>query len=111
MADRTTRRAPIPVRRGIRDFAEHVQTWRKLAGLTQEQLADRAGLNRKTIARVEQGDGAVSSENLLRIMHALGFLDRVVRAADPYETDVGRLRADEQLPRRVRPRDLRRDDG
>ncbi len=86
----------------------HVQAWRKLAGLTQNQLADRAGLDRKTVMRVERGDGGVSVENLLRIFHALGVLDTVTQAADPYETDVGRMRADEQLPQRVRPRDLRR---
>jgi hypothetical protein len=29
-------------------------------------------------------------------------MDRVVEAADPYTTDVGKLRADEVLPNRVR---------
>jgi hypothetical protein len=29
-------------------------------------------------------------------------MDIVVQAADPYETDVGRLRVDEVLPKRVR---------
>ncbi len=92
----------------MRDLAENVRAWRRLSDLTQVQLADRAGLHRTTISRIEQGDGAVSAENLLRVLHALGVLDGVVRAVDPYETDVGRLRADERLPQRVRPRDLRR---
>jgi len=48
----------------------------------------------------------VSIENLLRVLRALGILDTLPRALDPYETDLGRLRADEQLPRRVRPRRL-----
>lgn len=30
------------------------------------------------------------------------MLDRVLDATDPYQTDVGRLRANEQLPQRVR---------
>ncbi len=81
-------------------------TWRKLRGLTQAQLADRAGVDRKTVLRLEKGDGGVSTENLLRILRALGILDTLPRALDPYETDLGRLRADEQLPRRVRPRRL-----
>lgn len=92
----------------MRSLAENVRAWRGLSDLTQAQLADRAGLHRTTVSRIEQGDGAVSAENLLRVLHALGVLDGVVRAVDPYETDVGRLRADERLPRRVRPRDLRR---
>jgi len=54
----------------------------------------------------------VSIEKLLRIMRALGILDGFARALDPYETDVGRLRSDERLPQRVRPRDLTgRSDG
>jgi hypothetical protein len=36
------------------------------------------------------------------VARALGVLDRVVGAFDPYETDLGRARADEVLPKRVR---------
>lgn len=97
---------PLPVRRALRDFGSHLQAWRKLRGLTQGQLAERVGVTRRTIARMERGDGEVRTEILLRIAHALGILDRLPRALDPYETDVGRLRADEQLPKRVRPRSL-----
>ena len=98
--------SPMPVRRALRDLGSHLRAWRKLRGLTQEQLAERAGVNRRTVVRMERGDGEVRTEILLRIVHALGVLDRVPRALDPYETDVGRLRADEQLPERVRPRRL-----
>jgi len=94
------------VRRALRDFGSHLQAWRKLRGLTQNQLAERAGVNRRTVGRVERGDGEVRTEILLRIAHALGILDRLPHALDPYETDVGRLRADEKLPQRVRPRSL-----
>jgi transcriptional regulator with XRE-family HTH domain len=102
---------PLPVRRALRDIGGHVQAWRKLRGLTQNQLADRAGIDRKTLMRVERGDGGVSFGIVLRVLHGLGVLDGVPTAVDPYKTDVGRLRADEQLPRRVHPRELRRDDG
>ena len=102
---------PLAVRRALRDIGGHVQAWRKLRGLTQNQLADRAGVDRKSLMRVERGDGAVSLEIVLRVLHGLGALDKVPAAVDPYATDVGRLRADDQLPRRVRPREASRDDG
>lgn len=106
------RPVPSPVRRALRDVADDVSAWRKLRGLTQAQLADRSGVSRDTVVRLEGGDGGVSVENLLRILRALGVLDGLPRALDPYETDVGRLRSDEQLPRRVRTRDLTgRSDG
>jgi transcriptional regulator with XRE-family HTH domain len=88
------------------ELASAVTTWRKLRGLTQVQLADRAGINRETLRRLEKGDGGVTTENLLRVLRALGLIDIVPRALDPYESDLGRLRADEQLPKRVRPRNL-----
>jgi len=103
---------PPPVRRALRQVADSVAAWRKLRGLTQAQLADRSGVSRDTLVRLEGGHGGVSVENLLRVLRALGVLDSVPRALDPYETDVGRLRSDEQLPQRVRPRSLTsRDDG
>jgi transcriptional regulator with XRE-family HTH domain len=101
---------PLPVRRALRDVGGHVQAWRKLRGLTQNQLADRAGIDRKTLMRVEDGDGGWPSRSYFASC-TVSASWTVPTAVDPYETDVGRLRADDQLPRRVRPRDLRRDDG
>jgi transcriptional regulator with XRE-family HTH domain len=94
---------PIPVRRALRVLGEHVSTWRKLNRLTAAQVAERANISRDTLRAIEQGRGTVSTENLLRVLRILGIMDEVVNSADPYETDVGRLRMDETLPRRVRP--------
>lgn len=99
---------PPPVRRAAHELASAVAAWRKLRGLTQAQLADRAGVGRMTVVRLEKGDGRITVENLLRILRALGLGEVVPRALDPYESDLGRLRADEQLPERVRPRNLNR---
>jgi transcriptional regulator with XRE-family HTH domain len=97
---------PPPVARALRSVAGDIVVWRKLRGLTQAQLADRAGVSRDTLVRLEGGDGGVSLENLLRILRGVGVLDSVHRALDPYETDLGRMRSEEELPRRVRPRSL-----
>lgn len=103
------RSIPAPVRRAMRELAGNLTTWRKLRGLTQAQVAERAGVSRNTVVALERGDVAISTENLIRILRALGVLDRFARALDPYESDIGRLRSDQILPRRVRPRTL--DDG
>lgn len=97
---------PLQVRRALRQSASDLAAWRKIRGLTQAQLADRAGVGTGVISRVEAGDGGVSLENMFRIYRALGILDTASSALDPLLTDVGRLRADEGLPRRVRPRDF-----
>lgn len=101
------RRRPSPaVRRALRDVVEDIVVWRKLRGLTQAQLAERAGVGVNTVRRLEDGDGGVSIENVLSVLRVLGVLDGLAKALDPYESDVGRMRSDEQLPQRVRPMNL-----
>lgn len=97
-----TSRTPVPVASGLRRMGEDLGTWRRLRRLTAAQVADRAGVSRHTVMRLENGTG-VSMESLLRVARALGVLDALVSALDPYETDVGRLRSEEALPQRVRP--------
>jgi transcriptional regulator with XRE-family HTH domain len=97
---------PSPVRRALITLSQDLTAWRRLRGLTQAQVADRAAISKSTVERLERGDGGTTVENLLRVLRALGILERVVGSVDPYETDLGRLRADEHLPQRVRPRDL-----
>lgn len=65
-------------------------------------MAERAGVSRSTLRRLESGQGAVNLISFLDIIRVLGQLDAVVASLDPYETDLGRARADQQLPRRVR---------
>ncbi|MDQ2875266.1 MAG: helix-turn-helix domain-containing protein [Actinomycetota bacterium] len=95
-------RAPIAVASGQRRIGEQLATWRRLRRLTAAQVADRAGLSRHTVMRLENGEGA-SLESVLRVARALGVLDSLVESLDPYATDVGRLRSAEALPERVRP--------
>jgi len=103
LGDRTT---PLAVRRAQRNLADSLATWRKLRGLTQAQLAERADVSRGVVRRIEAADGGVGVENLLRILRALGIQDLLAEALDPLASDIGRLRANQQLPRRVRPRRL-----
>lgn len=103
MAGTTSGRTPVAVARALDGLGRDLTTWRKLRYLTVEQVADRAGVSRSTVLRLERGQG-VSLENLLRVARALGVLDLLMKALDPYATDVGRLRAEEELPSRVRTR-------
>src|ERR1700689_4066862 len=97
-----TTKTPVAVASGQRRMGEQLATWRRLRQLTAAQVADRAGISRHTVMRLENGEGA-SMENLLRVARALGVLDQLVEAVDPFQTDVGRLRSQEALPQRVRP--------
>ena len=88
------RATPAPVRRAQRSLAASIATWRKLRGLTQAQLAERADVSRGVVRRIEAADGGVSVENLLRILRALGIQDLLTEALDPLASDIGRLRSE-----------------
>ena len=72
------------------------------AKLTSKQVAAKAAVSRSTLARSENGDPTVSFATVLNICRTLGILDRVIEATDPYETEIGRIRVDHELPQRVR---------
>lgn len=95
-------RTPIAVSRAMREIGSQVATWRRLRRLTLVQVAERAGISVPTVRSIENASGSPSMENVLRVARALGMLDQIATAMDPYATDVGRLRADEELPQRVR---------
>ena len=92
---------PPAVTRALTRFGEDLGTWRRLRQLTAAQVADRAGVSVMTVLRLENGK-SVSLESLLRVTRALGVMDTLATALDPYSTDVGRLRSEEALPQRVR---------
>jgi transcriptional regulator with XRE-family HTH domain len=58
----------------IRDrIGQRIAALRKLAGMSQEQLALRAGLQRTHISRIEAGKYAVTLETIQAIAEALGM--------------------------------------
>ncbi len=101
-SSRKVRAQPPALGRGLRAFGENAASWRKLQRLSAGTVAARAGISRDTLRAIEAGRGTASLENTFRVLRVLGVLDRVIEASDPYDTDVGRLRADEVLPQRVR---------
>lgn len=55
-----------------RHFGPAVRRHRELLRLSQEELADRAGLDRSFVGRVERGEQNASLNTLQRISQALG---------------------------------------
>lgn len=88
--------------RAAREIGESLATWRRLQGLTAGQVAERAGISRTTLSKLEHGDLGIGLGVLLEVLRALGQLDEAVDALDPMRSDVGRLRASQALPKRVR---------
>lgn len=66
-----------------------IMVLRKLAGLTQEQLSERAGLQRSHISKIEAGKYAVTFETIQAIAEALGMTVDII---DPRLSDLAPLR-------------------
>ncbi|GAB06939.1 helix-turn-helix domain-containing protein [Gordonia amarae] len=97
-----TKRVPYPVQRASSDIGKQLALWRRMQNLTAQQVAERADISRDTLRRLEHGDPGVTMASLLGVLRALGALDRAVDALDPMQTDIGRIRAIESIPKRVR---------
>ncbi|WP_413175605.1 helix-turn-helix domain-containing protein [Anabaena azotica] len=57
----------------LQQFGETVRKVRKAKGLSQEQLAELAGLHRNYIGGVERGERNIALLNIILIAHALGM--------------------------------------
>ncbi len=94
-------KTPIPVARAMRDVAANLDLARRQQRITVDLLAERANLSVPTVRSV-LNEGRGTFENFLRIARILGLLDSVVEGTDPLNTPMGRLRAEDDTPRRVR---------
>jgi transcriptional regulator with XRE-family HTH domain len=54
-------------------LATNLRVWRKQRGISQERLADLAGLHRTYVGSIERGERNVSIDNIERLAVALGL--------------------------------------
>ncbi|WFU60050.1 helix-turn-helix transcriptional regulator [Bradyrhizobium pachyrhizi] len=72
---------------------------RKQAGLTQQQVAERAGISRPRYRDIEQGDAAARATTLINVARALGMeLMLIPQAMVPGVNALLRPSADEDRP-------------
>lgn len=67
---------------GRRVFGERIRTLRQNRGLSQERLAELAGVHRTYLSSLERGERNVSLDNIYAIAEALG-----VSPAELFESD------------------------
>lgn len=93
---------PAKVLRAARQIGEDFAGWRKVLGLSAQQVAERADVTRDTLRKLEHGDPTVGFHVVLKVARALGILDTLTGALDPLTTDIGRARASLLSRQRVR---------
>lgn len=57
----------------LKELGRILHTLRKQAGLTQQQLAERAGISRPNYREIENGSAAARATTLINIARALGM--------------------------------------
>ena len=71
-------------------MGQRITALRKLEGISQQELADRAGLTRQHIGRIEKGElVSVAYVTIQQIAEALGMTVDIV---DPRLTDFARIK-------------------
>jgi transcriptional regulator with XRE-family HTH domain len=93
---------PIPALRALRKLGQDINDARRRRRITLELMAERAGLSKATIAKVEKGDPTASIGAYSTVLFVLGLTDRLNDLADSSHDLIGRHLEDEKLPQRVR---------
>jgi len=73
----------------LQGLAEFVRSNRLALNITREELSQRSGVGIATLARIEKS-GICSTENLAKVLAALGRIDALVAALAP-EVDGGSI--------------------
>jgi transcriptional regulator with XRE-family HTH domain len=93
---------PLPVRRALRKLGSDIRDARLRRRIPLEVMAERTFVNRKTVAKAEQGDPTVSMGTYATLLFVLGMTERLVNVADVRNDPVGLSLEEERLPKRVR---------
>lgn len=96
------KKLPISLRSGLKNLGESLKKARIRRRLKMVTVADRAGVSRETLAKIQRGDPGVSMGNYAAVIFALGFGHEWMNLADISEDKVGQALDDERLPSRVR---------
>lgn len=93
---------PIPVITALRKVGQDINDARRRRRITIELMAERVGLSRATVGKIEKGDPTTSMGGYASVLFVLGMEGRLRDLVDSVHDLVGRRLEDEALPLRVR---------
>jgi transcriptional regulator with XRE-family HTH domain len=97
-----TKSLPIPVGRSLRKLGMDVRDARRRRRIPMYLVAERAGISRSTLDKIEKGDAGVAIGSYACVLFVLGLIDRLTDLADIRFDKFGIEIEMEQLPKRIR---------
>ncbi|MDR0933656.1 MAG: transcriptional regulator [Burkholderiaceae bacterium] len=92
---------PIPVQRALRKLGQDISDARRRRRIQMSLMAERAGMSRTTLSKIDKGDPTVSLGGYACVLFVLGMTARLQDLADATHDLTGRELADEALPKRI----------
>ena len=93
---------PLPVKRALEKLGADISDARRRRRIPMALMAERAGIGRMTLVRIEQGGPAVSMGAYARVLFVLGLTSRLEELADASHDATGLALEEEHLPKRIR---------
>lgn len=92
----------LRVERALKKLGADIRDARKRRRITTRLMAERVGITRVTLRKIEQGDPRVSMGAYGMALHVLGKIDVLENLMDRTNDPLGLDLEDERLPQRVR---------
>ena len=92
---------PIPAMKAMQNLGQDINAARRRRRIPVQLMAERAGLSKGTIGKIEKGDSTTSIGGYAAVLFILGMTDRLRDLADATHDLTGRRLEEERLPKRV----------
>lgn len=93
---------PIPAKRALDKLGADMRDARRRRRIPTALMAERAGISRMTLNKIENGDPGVSMGSYTTVLFVLGMTARLEDLADSRHDSVGLSLEEERLPQRIR---------
>ncbi|GAM52576.1 helix-turn-helix transcriptional regulator [Mycoavidus cysteinexigens] len=90
------------VERALQKLGADIRDARKRRRITVALMAERIGVTRVTLAKIEKGDPKVSMGSYALALYVLGKIDELEKLIDRTNDPLGLDMMDERLPKRIR---------
>lgn len=102
---------PLPVERALVAAGDDLSLARRRRGLSTLSMAERAGISKKTLYRLEQGDPGVSWGAVIRVLNILNLLPELNKALNTTNDALGLALMNKSVAKRIRVRKANPDSG